>query len=431
MPALNLRILTRRNRDKEPGVATAFLRWTYARAVFHRGYVLTSGIYFVVNARLSASQIIGLGTVMAVTLSLSDIPAGAWSDTFSRKWPLVVGHGFLAAGMVMTGLVTAYPLILCTQVLWALGWACSGGADVAWVTDELGRPGQIARVLTARARWDLAGGGTGVIAFGLLGWAAGLPAAIVASGAAMALLGVFVAVRFPEDNFTPVQVRRWTATLRVLKRGVALARRDREILLVLAATMAVNGADMISWLFARRLVDLGLPGDPVISYAAIGILSSAAGVIALRLVEARIERAAAARRAYVVGCLVGAAGLVMLALAPDVIVGGFGLLLASGVAFSVTRAVSVIWVNRRTPSEIRATIHSFLSQAETVGEVVGGLALVVTAQAAGLSAAFIASAVLIACVGALVAILRVSSKTVDARRGPGCQRPTENTAHSE
>jgi MFS family permease len=187
VPALNLRILTRLNHDKEPGVAAAFLRWTCARAVFHRGYVLTSGIYFVVNARLSASQIVGLGTVMAVTLTLSDIPAGAWSDTFSRKWPLVAGHGFLAAGMVMTGLVTAYPLILCTQVLWALGWACSGGADVAWVTDELGQPGQIARILAARARWDLTGGGAGVIAFGLVGWAVGLPAAIVASGAAMAL----------------------------------------------------------------------------------------------------------------------------------------------------------------------------------------------------------------------------------------------------
>ena len=82
-------------------------------------------------------------------------------------------------------------------------------ADVAWVTDELGQPGRIAGVLAARARWELNGGGTGVIALGLLGWAVGLPAAIVASGAAMALLGVFVAVRFPEDNFTPVQVRRW------------------------------------------------------------------------------------------------------------------------------------------------------------------------------------------------------------------------------
>jgi MFS family permease len=103
---------------------------------FKGGYVLTSGIYFVVNARLSASQIIGLGTVMAVTIAISDIPAGVWFDTFSRKWPLVVGHGFLAAGMVLTGLVTAYPLILCTQVLWRLGWAFSGGSDVAWLTDN-------------------------------------------------------------------------------------------------------------------------------------------------------------------------------------------------------------------------------------------------------------------------------------------------------
>jgi MFS family permease len=129
----------------------------------------------VVNARLSASQIIGLGTVMAVTLTLSDIPAGAWSDTFSRKWPLVAGHGFLAAGMVLTGLVTAYPLILCTQVLWGLGWAFSGGADVAWLTDEFGQPARTGRILAARARWELTGGAIGMIAFGLLGWAAGLP----------------------------------------------------------------------------------------------------------------------------------------------------------------------------------------------------------------------------------------------------------------
>jgi hypothetical protein len=38
-------MLTRRNHDKWPGVAAAFLRWTCTRAVFHRGYVLTSGIY--------------------------------------------------------------------------------------------------------------------------------------------------------------------------------------------------------------------------------------------------------------------------------------------------------------------------------------------------------------------------------------------------
>jgi MFS family permease len=399
-------IPARRNVDHEPGVASAFLRWTCARAVCHRGYVLASGIYFVLVARLTASEIVGLGIVVAVTLTLSDVPAGAWSDAFSRKWPLVAGHGLLAAGMVLTGLVTAYPLVICTQVLWGLGWAFSGGADVAWLTDELAEPGQADRLLAARARWDLIGGAAGMIAFGLVAWVAGLAAAIVVSGAMMAVLGLFVAVRFPEDNFTPLHEHRWAASLLALRRGITLARRDRQVLLVLVATMAFNGASMVSWLFTRRLVELGLPGDPAVSYAAVGVLASAAGAIALRVAEARIDGPGAISQSYALACLAGASGLVMLAVAPDVIVGGVGLLLVGGVSSSVTGAVGVIWVNRRTTSDIRATVHSFLSQAETAGEIGGGLALLVTAQAAGLTATFIGSAAVIACVGALVAISR-------------------------
>jgi hypothetical protein len=199
--------------------------------------------------------------------------------------------------------------------------------------------------------------------------------------------------------------RRLAAPLLAIRQGIALARQDREILLVLTATTAVNGTDMVSWLFTRQLVGLGLPGNPAVSYAAVGILAMAAGVIALHIAEARIEEAGSARRAYAAGCLAGACGLVMLALAPDVIVGGTGLLLASVVAFTITRAVSVIWMNRHTRSDVRATVHSFLSQAETAGEIAGGLALLATAQAAGMPATFIASGALIACADALVALL--------------------------
>jgi MFS family permease len=383
--------------------ATTFLRWTFLRAAFHRGYVLASSLYFVVAAHLSGFELLVLGAVLAVTMVLSDIPAGVWSDTFSRKWPLVIGHGFLAAGMLMTGLVTAFPLLLVTQVLWGLGWAFSTGADVAWVTDELDRPERIARVLTARARWDLLGGAAGMVAFGLLGWTAGLAAAVVASGAAMALLGVFVAARFTEDNFIPARERRWSASLSIFRRGLSLARRDHEILLVLAATMTINGAGVITWLFPRQLVDLGFPNDPVLWYTALGILGSAAGVLALRIVEARIDGVGVARRIYALTCFVGALGLAVLASAPNALVGGVGVLLVSGIAFNVTRTVSVIWVNRRTTSDVRATVHSFLSQAETIGEIFGGLALAAVARAAGLSVALLTSGALIACAGALVA----------------------------
>jgi hypothetical protein len=65
--------------------------------------------------------------------------------------------------------------------------------------------------------------------------------------------------------------------------------------------------------------------------------------------------------------------------------------------------VSVIWVNRRTTSDVRATVHSFLSQAETVGEIVGGLALAALARATSIPVALITAGALIAFAGAMVA----------------------------
>src|ERR1700758_4368926 len=102
-------------------VTVMFLRWAFVRAVFHRGYVLASGLYLVIVAHLAASQLLVLGTVMSVTLLVSDLPTGVWSDAVSRRWPLVAGHMFLAAGMTMTGLVTALPLLVIAQSLWGLG----------------------------------------------------------------------------------------------------------------------------------------------------------------------------------------------------------------------------------------------------------------------------------------------------------------------
>jgi len=56
-------------------------------------------------------------------MAVAESTAGVWSDAFSRKWPLVIGHAFLAAGMMLTGAVTTFGWLLVTQVLWGLGWA--------------------------------------------------------------------------------------------------------------------------------------------------------------------------------------------------------------------------------------------------------------------------------------------------------------------
>jgi MFS family permease len=390
-------------------VAT-FLRWSLIRAVFHRGYVLAAFLYFVVNAHLSPSQLTLLGTVMSVTVSVSDIPAGAWADAIGRRWSLVIGHVLLAAGMMMTGFVSAYSLIIATQVLWALGWAFSGGADVAWLSDEFDGQGRIDRVLARSLRLRWVGGAIGMLAFGFLGWAVSLAAAIVVSGAGMALLGIQVAAQFRERKFVRA-AKAWSSPLPILGRGFALAFQDSEILLVLAATFLSEGASIIGWLFPKRLVSLGFASDPILWWTVIGILSFMVGAISLRVVEARIDRPDTARRIYALACLIGVAGVVLLTYGSNVVVVGLGMLLAWGIAFNLTRAVSVIWVNRRTTSEVRATVLSCLSQAESFGEIVSGSALTILAKTAGMRSTLLAA-------GALLALAGVTLTGFGAERAP-------------
>ena len=165
--------------------------------------------------------------------------------------------------MVATGFLTDFPSLVVTQMLWGLGWTFSSGAEVAWLTDELDQPDRVAGVLTASARWQQVGAACGIVGFGALAWATGLATAIITSGIAMLLLGVFVALRFPERHSRPSRERRWHTSLAIFRRSVLLARRDREILLVFAATLLVNGAaEGFGRLYPRQLLELGLSERP-------------------------------------------------------------------------------------------------------------------------------------------------------------------------
>lgn len=400
-------------------ITAMFVRWLGLRGMLNRGYVLTSGLYFVVIAHLSASQLVWLGTSMSLALLFADIPAGVLADSISRKWTLVIGQLLLAVAMVLTGLVTTFSLLVLSQVVWGLGWAFLNGADVAWLNDELNDPHRIARVLTASARWGVAGRAVGMLTFGLLGWATNLATAIIVAGVAMALLAIFVAVRFTERNFTPKRVQQWGTALEIFRRGISLARRDQEILLVFVATLALNSATMVAWLFPRQLINLGFPSNPILWYTAIGILSAALGVVALSIVEARIDGVGVARRYYAFACLIGVLGLVALAVAPVALIGGVGVLLLNGITDSVTRPISVVWVNRRTTSDVRATVHSFLSQAESMGEICGGFLLAALAQVRGISVTLLAAGAVLALTGIVVAWSRADRASMPLMNGRG------------
>ena len=386
-------------------VANTFIGWTFTRAIFHRGWWLVTSLYLVVDAQLSPLELVLISTAQQLTSITFEIPTGVMADTVSRKWSVVVAHFLMGTGMLLTGLVTDFWALMATQMLWGLSWTFSSGADIAWLTDELNQPERVNGVLTRSARFDQLGAACGLVVFGVLAWGTALSTAIVTAGSAMLVLGVFVAVRFTERNFEPTRERRLSRSGSILRQGISVARGDRGILLVLAATVLVNGAaEVAGRLEVKQLVELGFPEapHPIVWLTLLGLVAMVLAALALRIVEARISGIGVARRVYAAACAIGAVGLLVLALAPNVTMALAGILLARAITWPLTRTVGVIWVNRRTTSEVRATVQSLLAQAEFAGEIVLGLSLAVLAQVSGLPFAFIGASALLALTAALV-----------------------------
>jgi MFS family permease len=380
-----------------PDLATVFLRWTWWRAVLHRGWWLVASVYLVVDADLSPAQLVLIGGAQGAVALVFEIPAGVVADTISRKWSLVVSHALMGTAMIATGLVTDFAALVATQMLWGVSWTFASGAEVAWITDELDEPARISALLMRWGRAQLTGAAAGLVGFGALGSVLQRSTAMELAGAAMLLLGLYVVVRFREVRFVPAPTRRWAASWSILARGSALVRRSRAILLVFAATFLVNGAVVaFGRLQVLRLVDLGLPRDPVAWITVLGILTLLLGAAALRVVQARIDDVRTALRGYVIACAAGAFGAVGLAGAAEVVSGSAAVLLVMGIALPLTRTIGTIWVNRQTSGDVRATVHSFLAQAEYLGEIVCGFAIAAVALLAGVSVALAASGALFA-----------------------------------
>ena len=387
-----------------PDPASAYLRWATIRAALWRGYWQVTAVYLVVVADLAPAELVLIGTAQSLTVLVVEIPAGVLADTVSRRRSVVIAQVVTGAGMVMAGLVTAFPLLVVSQCLCGLGWSFASGADVAWLSDEVGQPAVVDRTLTRQARQELIGGPAGMLAFGALAFGTTLAAAIVVAGAAMALLAVAVA-RWPEDGFVPTDPgRRWRGAAVILRNGARLARADRAIGAALVATVLLHGGhEAYGRLLQRHLLAVGLPAepDPIVWFTAIGITGFALGALALRIAQQHMDGGVAPQSTYVATCALGALGLVLFASAPSPPSAVVGALLVSGVADPVNRVATTIWVNRRTTSAVRATVHSFVSQAEHLGEVVLGLALAALAGAASVPVALTGSAVLYVAAGAV------------------------------
>jgi hypothetical protein len=391
----------------QPDIARAFLRWSAMRAALHRGWWLVTAVYLVVDARLDAAGLVSVAVAQSLTAILAEVPVGVFADTVGRKRSLLVAHALMGTAMLATGLVTDAVAVVATQMLWGLSWNFASGADVALLSDELGRPDDVSAVLVRAGRAELVGAAAGIAGFGALASTTGRGAAMVLAGAGMLLLGGYVAARFREVRFTPVRGRRWSAGRSVLVGGWGLARRSRGLLVLFGATFLAGAAlDASGRLTAQRLIDAGFPAEPLLWFSALSVSGLLLGWGALRVVQARAAEPGAVESGLLLGCATGAVGLVGLAVAGHVAGAAAAVLLTAGVAAPLTRTLVVVLVNRRAERRVRATVHSLLAQAEYSGKVVLGAALAAVAGSAGSGPALLTCAGLFAGAAGLVAAAR-------------------------
>jgi DHA3 family tetracycline resistance protein-like MFS transporter len=331
-----------------------------------------------------------VGTTLEVCYTLAEVPTGVVADRRGRKRSILIGLTMVGVSFALVA-VPHLAVVLVAQVFVGVGWTFTSGADVAWITDEVGE--DAARPLyAAGTRAELLGSVAGIAAGVGLGQLA-LWAPLVAASAAFVVLALWLAARMPEaapprtheDRLTMAEtLRRTRAQVRARPAiGVVLA-------VMLAAGLAGEGVDRL-WQFHLFADDAG-ERSTVVAVGALFAAGLSLGALLAGVVERRLRADDPATPRRLVGLANAgvAVAVLLLAVAP------WGVAAAALVAAGAMREASFpivqAWVNRGADPATRATLNSLVGQSESVGEIAGGPVLGGIGAGLGVPAALVTSA---------------------------------------
>ncbi len=358
-----------------------------------RAYWVSLVLRITVELSLTDYQLVLLGTAMEAALLVSEVPTGVMADAVSRKWSVIVGFVAVGVAQLAAGLVEPFGLLVLTQVLWGIGYTFRSGAETAWVTDELGGAERVEGLVLRRARLQLVTSIFSILGGAALAFATSLSTSIVVSGLVLIVTGGVLAVTMRETAFQrPVAadtagaaaVARLSAQLRsalvsfrsTLVAGARATGSSRS-LRTLATVLILAGlaSEAVDRLDIRRLDNLGLSTrwDEIAVVGAVAASEAALGALVLWWSRPRLSgsRVSSGMGAMLVLSAVGIAALGLVAVLPIAV---FGLLFQGGLR-SAAQPLAITWTNAHAPSSVRATVHSFVEQASSVGEIGGGVLL--------------------------------------------------------
>ncbi len=358
-----------------------FLANGILRKAIMAGGWLPLALRLVVELEFSALQLLLMGTAIELAILLGEVPTGVVADVFSRKWSVIIGGLLLHTAQLASGFADEWVLYLGTQFLWGFGWTFISGAEIAWVTDEVGTSDDVEPLLLRRGRLEFVATIVGLVFFGLLSQVVSLGTAVMVAGAMGLVWNLLLASMMRETGFQRSNEEHWSTFVSTMRLGARFTWQTKGLrilgIALIAGGMAAEAMDRLD---VRRLQDLGLSTDasPTLVF---GIVMTAQSLIA-GIALWRFEQRFAGRRVVTAfATLLGLVGLASLALAHiPVLALAAVLLIAQGGMLDLTQPLIGTWANALAPDGARATVHSFIGQTRAFGEIIGGVTLGAVAE---------------------------------------------------
>jgi predicted MFS family arabinose efflux permease len=358
-------------------------------------------IYLTEDRGLSLGQVTLLDVPFWMSIILFQIPSAAIADRWGRKPTLIAAAATMAVAVTLFGLASSFPLLLLSYLIWGVSFSLLFGTESAFIYDtlkSLGREGEYTRIY-GRA-WGL------VTAAMLAGTLLGAPLAaatslsfpIVLSGG-LASLAVLAALTLTE----PAPQDRTRANLsygQIIGESFEIVRRQPAVRYsVLFYALVTVGSIAPIFFFQPFLrehdIDIGQLGLWQTPTRIAGIVGA---VAAHRMLLRLGERATF----YLMPAALFASYLV-LALWDSVYAQAVFPMLNFAVILSQPTVTD--YLNRRVPTEQRATVISITNLARSIVLIPAAPLLGILATEASLSAAFLAGGILIAALSVPLLVL--------------------------
>jgi MFS transporter, DHA3 family, tetracycline resistance protein len=378
------------------------------------GYMALSGFLFqlmsvvfslflILRLDLGPFQLVLMGTILEGTYLLFETPTGVVADTIGRRASVIIGLAGGGAGFILLGFSTSFWMAAASQVIWGIFATFESGANVAWLTDEVGE--EAARRIYVRGDQSSHVAALVGIFVGIGLATVNLALPIVVSGVGLVLLAIALAFVMPEERFVrPVreQGQRLHHSLRATFQEGVRAMRAHPALLLILGTAALHGASTEGFdrlLDLHILRDIGLPSFGGLSqlwwFAILDGGALAFGLAGLTFLHRRVTLEGHVPVARILALI---DVLLVVAVVVFALAGQFWVALLAGWVEGALRSVRdpvfTVWINQGLDPKTRATINSVGGQADAVGQAAGGPVLGAIAGGIGVPIALVASAAL-------------------------------------